>query len=87
MFSLFNYLVVQLKIKIEVKTQQVKKWFEVDTLVNYVLRRQIKEPLLHHDDEADRSAALAVWITILRFMGDMSDLGMDILNFFKLIFL
>ena len=36
-------------------------------------RRQIKEPLLHHDDEADRSAALAVWITILRFMGDMSD--------------
>nr|XP_019581971.1 PREDICTED: unconventional myosin-VIIa isoform X4 [Rhinolophus sinicus] len=36
-------------------------------------RRPLKQPLLFHDDEGDQLAALAVWITILRFMGDLPE--------------
>ncbi|XP_078485190.1 unconventional myosin-VIIa-like isoform X1 [Ciona intestinalis] len=36
-------------------------------------KRQLKTPLLHHDIEGDRIASLAVWITILRFMGDLPE--------------
>ncbi|XP_053417741.1 unconventional myosin-VIIa [Nycticebus coucang] len=36
-------------------------------------RRPLKQPLLYHDDEGDQLAALAVWITILRFMGDLPE--------------
>nr|CAB3264162.1 unconventional myosin-VIIa-like [Phallusia mammillata] len=34
------------------------------------IKRKLKAPLLQHDQDGDRLAALAVWITILRFMGD-----------------
>lgn len=36
-------------------------------------RRPLRYPLLYHDDEADCSAALAVWSIILRFMGDLPE--------------
>ncbi|XP_056909520.1 unconventional myosin-VIIa isoform X1 [Takifugu flavidus] len=37
------------------------------------IRRPLKQPLLFHEDEGDQLAALAVWITILRFMGDLPE--------------
>ncbi|TTI30672.1 Unconventional myosin-VIIa [Bagarius yarrelli] len=37
------------------------------------MRRPLKQPLLFHEDEGDQLAALAVWITILRFMGDLPE--------------
>ncbi|XP_051536832.1 unconventional myosin-VIIa-like [Myxocyprinus asiaticus] len=37
------------------------------------LRRPLKQPLLFHEDEGDQLAALAVWITVLRFMGDLPE--------------
>ncbi|XP_022095227.1 myosin-VIIa-like isoform X1 [Acanthaster planci] len=37
------------------------------------IKRPLKEPLLDLRNENDRQAALAVWITILRFMGDLPE--------------
>ncbi|XP_019480078.1 PREDICTED: unconventional myosin-VIIb isoform X1 [Hipposideros armiger] len=37
------------------------------------IRRPLHYPLLYHDDDADCSAALAVWSIILRFMGDLPE--------------
>ncbi|TKS83183.1 Unconventional myosin-VIIa [Collichthys lucidus] len=37
------------------------------------IRRPLKQPLLFHEDEGDQMAALAVWITVLRFMGDLPE--------------
>ncbi|XP_034089263.1 unconventional myosin-VIIa-like isoform X7 [Gymnodraco acuticeps] len=37
------------------------------------IRRALKQPLLFHEDEGDQLAALAVWITVLRFMGDLQE--------------
>ncbi|XP_055004260.1 unconventional myosin-VIIa-like [Boleophthalmus pectinirostris] len=37
------------------------------------IRRPLKQPLLFHQDEGDQLAALAVWITVLRFMGDLPE--------------
>ncbi|KAK2172331.1 hypothetical protein NP493_972g00051 [Ridgeia piscesae] len=37
------------------------------------IRRAIKDPLLPLRNEGDQLAALAVWITILRFMGDLPE--------------
>ncbi|XP_072551430.1 myosin VIIAa isoform X1 [Salminus brasiliensis] len=37
------------------------------------MRRPLKQPLLFHEDEGDQLAALAVWITVLRFMGDLPE--------------
>ncbi|XP_048023383.1 unconventional myosin-VIIa [Megalobrama amblycephala] len=37
------------------------------------IRRPLKQPLLFHEDEGDQLAALAVWITVLRFMGDLPE--------------
>uniref|UniRef100_A0A2I3GWC2 Myosin VIIA n=1 Tax=Nomascus leucogenys TaxID=61853 RepID=A0A2I3GWC2_NOMLE len=37
------------------------------------LQRPTHTPMLYHDDEGDQLAALAVWITILRFMGDLPE--------------
>ncbi|XP_032261983.1 unconventional myosin-VIIb [Phoca vitulina] len=37
------------------------------------IRRPLRYPLLYHEDEADCSAALAVWSIILRFMGDLPE--------------
>ena len=34
---------------------------------------QIDRPLLYHEDKTDNMAAIAVWITMLRFMGDISE--------------
>eukprot|EP00039_Didymoeca_costata_P032095 m.36807 g.36807 ORF g.36807 m.36807 type:complete len:2189 (+) comp9188_c0_seq1:109-6675(+) len=39
----------------------------------YYIRRPLKQPLLHIKSPADQQAALSVWITILRFMGDMPE--------------
>jgi len=39
----------------------------------YYIRRPIKAPLLNIKNPADKSAAINVWITILRFMGDMPE--------------
>ncbi|XP_073517729.1 unconventional myosin-VIIa isoform X2 [Phyllobates terribilis] len=43
------------------------------TTTNTYIRRPLKQPLLYHEDEGDQLAALAVWITILRFMGDLPE--------------
>ncbi|XP_060032699.1 unconventional myosin-VIIa isoform X5 [Erinaceus europaeus] len=43
------------------------------TITHTYSRRPLKQPLLYHDDEGDQLAALAVWITILRFMGDLPE--------------
>uniref|UniRef100_A0A8C4ZE72 Myosin VIIA n=1 Tax=Gadus morhua TaxID=8049 RepID=A0A8C4ZE72_GADMO len=37
------------------------------------IRRPLKQPLLFHEDEGDQLAAMAVWITVLRFMGDLPE--------------
>uniref|UniRef100_A0A8C3X1R9 Unconventional myosin-VIIb n=1 Tax=Catagonus wagneri TaxID=51154 RepID=A0A8C3X1R9_9CETA len=37
------------------------------------IRRPLRYPLLYHEDNADCSAALAVWSIILRFMGDLPE--------------
>ncbi|KAG1930768.1 unconventional myosin-VIIa [Pimephales promelas] len=47
-------------------------YFQGTTTHTYV-RRPLKQPLLFHEDEGDQLAALAVWITILRFMGDLPE--------------
>ncbi|KAM6945963.1 myosin VIIAa [Aplochiton taeniatus] len=47
-------------------------YFQGSTTHSYV-RRPLKQPLLFHDDEGDQLAALAVWITVLRFMGDLPE--------------
>ncbi|XP_070346692.1 unconventional myosin-VIIa isoform X3 [Equus asinus] len=51
---------------------QAPSGFEGTTTHTYT-RRPLKQPLLYHDDEGDQLAALAVWITILRFMGDLPE--------------
>ncbi|KAE8294893.1 Unconventional myosin-VIIa [Larimichthys crocea] len=47
-------------------------YFQGTTTHSYV-RRPLKQPLLFHDDEGDQLASLAVWITVLRFMGDLPE--------------
>ncbi|TRY99157.1 hypothetical protein DNTS_033984, partial [Danionella cerebrum] len=47
-------------------------YFQGTTTHSYV-RRPLKQPLLFHEDEGDQLAALAVWITVLRFMGDLPE--------------
>ncbi|XP_061574799.1 myosin VIIAa isoform X2 [Cololabis saira] len=47
-------------------------YFQGTTTHTYV-RRPLKQPLLFHDDEGNQLAALAVWITVLRFMGDLPE--------------
>ncbi|XP_045413250.1 unconventional myosin-VIIa isoform X3 [Lemur catta] len=47
-------------------------YFQGTTTHSYT-RRPLKQPLLYHDDEGDQLAALAVWITVLRFMGDLPE--------------
>uniref|UniRef100_G1LZM8 Myosin VIIB n=1 Tax=Ailuropoda melanoleuca TaxID=9646 RepID=G1LZM8_AILME len=37
------------------------------------IRRPLRSPLLYHENDADCSAALAVWSIILRFMGDLPE--------------
>ncbi|KAM8787797.1 unconventional myosin-VIIb [Rhynchonycteris naso] len=37
------------------------------------IRKLLRYPLLYHEDDADCSAALAVWSIILRFMGDLPE--------------
>ena len=39
----------------------------------FYIRRPLKQPLLALKNRADQQAALSVWITILRFMGDMPE--------------
>ncbi|XP_073784890.1 myosin VIIAa isoform X2 [Danio rerio] len=43
------------------------------TSTHTYMRRPLKQPLLFHEDEGDQLAALAVWITVLRFMGDLPE--------------
>ncbi|XP_059335252.1 unconventional myosin-VIIb isoform X2 [Ammospiza nelsoni] len=40
------------------------------------IRRQLRHPLLYHDDEDNVLASLAVWVIILRFMGDLPEPAM-----------
>ncbi|XP_077387020.1 unconventional myosin-VIIa-like isoform X14 [Festucalex cinctus] len=47
-------------------------YFQGSTTHTYV-RRPLKQPLLFHEDEGEQLAALAVWITVLRFMGDLPE--------------
>ncbi|XP_069060011.1 unconventional myosin-VIIa [Pleurodeles waltl] len=47
-------------------------YFQGTTTHTYI-RRPLKQPVLYHEDEGDQLAALAVWITILRFMGDLPE--------------
>ncbi|XP_053404912.1 unconventional myosin-VIIa-like [Mercenaria mercenaria] len=48
------------------------KFFQGNATHTYI-RRHITTSLLHLNSENDHSAALAVWITILRFMGDLPE--------------
>ncbi|KAG7484391.1 hypothetical protein MATL_G00048760 [Megalops atlanticus] len=43
------------------------------TATHTYLRRPLKQPLLFHEDEGDQLAGMAVWITVLRFMGDLPE--------------
>ncbi|XP_075871183.1 unconventional myosin-VIIa-like [Nelusetta ayraudi] len=47
-------------------------YFQGTSTYSYI-RRPLKQPLLFHDDEGDQLASLAVWITVLRFMGDLPE--------------
>uniref|UniRef100_A0AAR2KDI6 Myosin VIIAb n=1 Tax=Pygocentrus nattereri TaxID=42514 RepID=A0AAR2KDI6_PYGNA len=47
-------------------------YFQGNITHTYV-RRPLKQPLLFHEDEGDQLAALAVWVTVLRFMGDLPE--------------
>uniref|UniRef100_A0A672LNU4 Myosin VIIA n=1 Tax=Sinocyclocheilus grahami TaxID=75366 RepID=A0A672LNU4_SINGR len=47
-------------------------YFQGNATYTYI-RRPLKQPLLFHEDEGDQLAALAVWITVLRFMGDLPE--------------
>ena len=40
-------------------------------------KRVIREPLLHHDEGNVKSVALNIWITILRFMGEIAEAKYD----------
>uniref|UniRef100_A0A8C5JLE3 Myosin VIIB n=1 Tax=Junco hyemalis TaxID=40217 RepID=A0A8C5JLE3_JUNHY len=40
------------------------------------IRRQLRHPLLYHDDKDNVLASLAVWVIILRFMGDLPEPAM-----------
>ncbi|XP_068601994.1 unconventional myosin-VIIa-like [Brachionichthys hirsutus] len=53
-------------------TKYAATYFQGTSSHTYV-RRPLKQPLLFHDDEGDQLAALAVWITVLRFMGDLPE--------------
>ncbi|KAK0401978.1 hypothetical protein QR680_016074 [Steinernema hermaphroditum] len=37
------------------------------------IKKTLRQPLLHHESAGDQMASMAVWITILRFMGDLPD--------------
>uniref|UniRef100_A0A670IFB0 Myosin VIIB n=1 Tax=Podarcis muralis TaxID=64176 RepID=A0A670IFB0_PODMU len=39
------------------------------------IRRPLRHPLLYHEEKDDILASLAVWTTILQFMGDLPELG------------
>ncbi|XP_064313327.1 unconventional myosin-VIIb [Phalacrocorax carbo] len=40
------------------------------------IRRQLRHPLLYHDDKDNILASLVVWVIILRFMGDLPEPAM-----------
>ncbi|XP_076197764.1 unconventional myosin-VIIb isoform X1 [Aptenodytes patagonicus] len=40
------------------------------------IRRQLRHPLLYHDDKDNVLASLVVWVIILRFMGDLPEPAM-----------
>lgn len=40
---------------------------------HFYIRKPLRYPLLAHENIGDQMAALAVWITILRFMGDLPE--------------
>ncbi|PKK20799.1 myosin VIIB [Columba livia] len=40
------------------------------------IRRQLRHPLLYHDDKDNILASLVVWVVILRFMGDLPEPAM-----------
>ncbi|OPJ79251.1 unconventional myosin-VIIb [Patagioenas fasciata monilis] len=40
------------------------------------IRRQLRHPLLYHDDKDNVLASLVVWVVILRFMGDLPEPAM-----------
>ncbi|CAI9727339.1 myosin-VIIa-like isoform X1 [Octopus vulgaris] len=50
----------------------VSLYFQNNATSVYI-RRALNEPLLHLQNPGDQMAALAVWITILRFMGDLPE--------------
>ncbi|XP_070539316.1 myosin-VIIa-like [Ptychodera flava] len=47
-------------------------YFTGNATASYI-RRPLKQPLLDVETEQDRMAALAVWVMILRFMGDLPE--------------
>ena len=47
-------------------------YFQGNATCTYT-RRVLQQPLLPLKDEGDQLASLAVWITILRFMGDLPE--------------
>ena len=53
-------------------TKFASTYFQGNTNAFYI-RRPLKQPLLNLKGAADQQAALSVWITILRFMGDMPE--------------
>ncbi|EDQ89347.1 uncharacterized protein MONBRDRAFT_37062 [Monosiga brevicollis MX1] len=53
-------------------TKFASTYFQGNTNAFYI-RRPLKQPLLNLTSPSDQQAALSVWITILRFMGDMPE--------------
>ncbi|XP_064639535.1 myosin-VIIa-like isoform X2 [Lineus longissimus] len=48
-------------------------YFQGSNATHTYVRRTLKQPLLPLKNEGDQLAALAVWVTILRFMGDLPE--------------
>ncbi|CAI4233127.1 unnamed protein product [Auanema sp. JU1783] len=44
------------------------------------IKRPLRSPLLNHDDHTIQMGALAAWMTILRFMGDLPDVKLGSVN-------
>uniref|UniRef100_UPI00358E9D69 unconventional myosin-VIIa n=1 Tax=Myxine glutinosa TaxID=7769 RepID=UPI00358E9D69 len=55
-------------------------YFQASASASHI-RRRLKTSLLYLEDEADQQAALVVWLTILRFMGDLPEPGYPSGNF------
>ena len=60
-------------------TKFAATYFQYYQTLTYI-RHVIKQPLLVLKNEGDQLAALATWVTILRFMGDLPEPGYHVVS-------